>query len=360
MRTLFVALMASILIVSPGFSQSRPVPTNIILLIGDGMGVSQVTAGRTYKGSLELDNFRHLGLVVTHAYGKDYVTDSAAGATALATGVTTYNGAIGVGPDSSQVETILERAMKKGKKTGLVAVCSITHATPASFAAHVYSRTQQIEIAEQLASCGADVLLGSGWGWFVPTAQGGRREDGRDLISDLKKSGYAVATRDEDFGILNASGRKILGLFAENHVGPAQERPVSLREMTETALASLSKSEKGFFLMVEGSQIDWASHDNNSDQVMIEMADFDDAVGAVRRFAERNPETLVVVTADHETGGYGLVGGSQEEKSVRGKFLTDSHTAAMVPLFAMGPGAERLTGIQSNADVGKKLLMLWD
>lgn len=328
-------------------------PRNIILMIGDGMGVVQVTAGRTVKGGLALEKFSHLGLLLTHASGDDYVTDSAAGATALSTGVTTRNGMIAMAPDSTAVETVLEKARKRGKQTGLVVACSITHATPASFAAHVPSRSMQLEIAGQMAVSGADLLLGGGWGWFLPASEGGRRKDGRNLLADMKKDGYTVVLSDSAWNALgDRPVRRLVGLFAENHVGKAGERSPSLADMTRSALARLSAGPDGLFLMVEGSQIDWGSHDNQSDYAATEMADFDDAVEVALQFAEGHPGTLIVVTADHETGGFALVGGSQGGKSVVGKFVTGHHTAAMVPLFAHGPGAERFTGIRPNRDVG--------
>lgn len=340
-------------------AQTEKVPRNIILMIGDGMGVSHVTAARTYKGQLELEKFKHVGLLLTHAYGKDYITDSGAAATALSTGVKTFYGAIAVGPDSSIVETVLERAKKKGKKTGLVVVCSITHATPASFVAHVPSRRMELQIAEQIAAGETDLLLGGGWGWFLPVDLGGRRKDGKNLIQSMIQRGYVYVSSDSAYRALNLqSVNRLLGLFSENHVGNAQTRKPSLREMTKTALEFLSRGENGFFLMVEGSQIDWAGHDNNSDQIIIETADFDDAIGEVIRFAQKDNETLVIVTADHETGGYALHGGSLAERKVKGAFTTTHHTGSMVPLFAMGPGAERLTGIMDNTNVGKILMDL--
>lgn len=353
----FVCLLAILLLTASAEVLAQSGPKNIILMIGDGMGISQVTAGRTYKKSLELEKFRNLGLVVTHAYGKDYVTDSAAGATAYSTGVSTYNGAIGVGPDTLGRETILEVASRLGKSTGIVTVCSITHATPASFVAHVASRSKQLEIAEQIAAANTDLYLGSGWGWFLPKEMGGRRPDGEDLLAAMQGKGYTVVKTESEFQSLrDMDAQKAIGLFAENHVDSAQARKPSLREQVAYALPFLARNDKGFFLLVEGSQIDWASHDNKSDQTIIEMADFDDAIGEAIRFSEQNPGTLVVVTADHETGGYALVDGSLQERSVEGKFVTDHHTAVMVPLFAMGPGSESLTGIRTNSEIGRILM----
>lgn len=353
--TLRSLILALLMLQNVVLAQQEGIPRNIIIMIGDGMGVSQVTAGRTLKGTLALDEFKTLGLLLTHAVGKDYVTDSAAGATALSTGVKTYNGAIGLGPDSVAMENVLERARKRGKKTGVVVACSITHATPACFLAHVPSRNMQLEIAEQISQGFTDVLLGGGWGWFLPESMGGRRKDGKNLIDFMQKSGYVRVSNESEFNSLKLRG-KILGLFAENQLDSAQARRPSLRDMTASALKVLAQADSGFVLVVEGSQIDWASHDHKTAQAMVEMADFDDAIDVAAQFAGQDGRTLVIVTADHETGGFSLVGGSLDSKTVTGKFTTGGHTAAMVPLFALGPGSARFGGIQQNSNVGALLL----
>ncbi len=357
-RHAFKAGVCALLFLSSAFAQAPAGPPhNIILMIGDGMGVSQVSAARVVKGRLSLEAFKTIGLVLTHLRGKDDITDSAAGATALSTGVSTYKGAIAVGPDSASVETVLEASAAKGWKTGLVTVCSITDATPASFAAHVPNRAMRQEIAAQLAKSPVDLFLGSGWDWFVPQERGGKRTDGQDLLLSMRRRGFTAITSDSQFSELRAPG-KVLGLFAAENDGPAQERRPSLAARTRKALTLLSSTQQGFFLMVEGSQIDWAGHQNNSQQLVVEMVDFDSAVGEAVDFAARHPETLVIVTADHETGGYAINGGSLETKSVVGAFTATHHTGAMVPLFALGPGAERFGGIHSNSEVGKMLLEL--
>lgn len=362
LTTLFIILsltLTNTAVFSQG--QSGQIPRNIVLMIGDGMGVGQVTAGRTYKGSLALDKFKTLGLLLTHAYGEQYVTDSAAAATALASGIKTYNGAVGVDVDTVANETILERAEKVGKKTGIVVTCSITHATPACFVSHVANRGMYFEIAEQISRSKTDLYLGGGWGWFLPIGKGGWRKNDENLIEKMQSDGFTFVATDSAFRLLSLKKTKrILGLFAENNDwGYAQVRKPSLREMTAASLQFLNSSGNGFFLMVEGSQIDWAGHNNMSEQIMVEMADFDDAIAEVVNFAEKNPETLVIVTADHETGGYAHNGGSLREKTIEGAFTTTHHTATMIPLFAMGPGAEHFAGIQENSNVGKMLLELW-
>jgi alkaline phosphatase len=340
-------------------SSSPEVPRNIVLMIGDGMGLSHVTAGRTHKGSLALDGFKTIGLVLTHANGDDYITDSAASATALATGIETYNGAIGMGPDSTARETLFEAARERGMKTGVVVACSVTHATPAAFIAHVPLRSMEFDIAEQISRGETDVILGGGWGWFLPQDRRGSRKDGQDLVRAMQQRGYTYVSSDTEFAALDwKRSKKVLGLFAENHPEGAPERTPSLSRMTAAALEFLSASKRGFILMVEGSQIDWAGHDNDADQLLAEMDDFDDAIREVVEFARKHTDTLVIVTADHETGGYALVGGSLKQKSVLAKFATNDHTGTMVPLFASGPGAGRFGGIQPNTHVGKTILEL--
>ncbi len=351
------ALMAALLLCSVSIFAQEKKPKNIILFIGDGMGVPQITAGRTVKGELQLERFRELGLLITHS-ADSYLTDSAAGATALATGVKTYNGAIGVDMDKKPLKTVLEYAEQAGKATGLVSTSSITHATPASFAAHVDSRKKDNEIAESMSRSGVDVLIGGGLGYFLPkSAKDSKRDDELDLLARLAKPEQVVRTAE---ALRAYSGKdKLIALLATKHMGKADERPVTLAEMTRKAIDILSQDEDGFFLMVEGSQIDWGGHANDSEYIIMEMIDFDAAVGTGLDFAESNGETLVIVTADHETGGFALEKGSVDEhKLEKGDFTTNYHTAEMVPLFAAGPSAHLLTGIHQNTHVGKIMISL--
>ncbi len=354
LKYLFIVLL--VLFSLSLYAQQVIKPKNIILMIGDGMGLAQISAGKTYKGQLNLEKMKVIGLLTTHSCD-EYVTDSAAGATAMSTGYKTKNVAIGVDCNGERKETVLEYASKVGKSTGIVVVCAITHATPASFVAHVPDRNMQFEIAEQIAKeAPTDLYLGTGWGWFIPKSEGGRRNDSQNLIEVMKKRGYTYISSPDEFYSLDISKtNKLLGLFAENHPPYAPGRKPSLAEMTKKAIEFLSRDKDGFFLMVEGSQIDWAGHDNNSEQILKEMADFDDAIGVALSFAEKDGNTLVIVTADHETGGYALVGGSVNEKKVDGKFVTKGHTGIMVPVFAFGPGAEAFAGFGDNTLIGKKI-----
>lgn len=325
-------------------------PKNVIFLIGDGMGTSQVFAGLTANhGHLFLENFKHVGFSKTQS-ADDYITDSAAGGTALSTGIKTYNGAIGVDVNKNPVKTILEDAEAKNLSTGLVSTSSITHATPASFIAHQPSRNMYEEIAADFIKTDIDVFIGGGYKNFT------QRKDGRNLVNELKQKGYTV---EQDINkIKNVKSGKLVGLTAEEHNGRVAERGDMLPVATQTAINILSQNKKGFFLMVEGSQIDWGGHAGSTIYIVEDMLDFDKTIGKVLEFAAKDGKTLVVITADHETGGMALTGGNMESGKVKADFPLGGHTAVMVPVFAYGPGAEQFTGIMENTDIHKKMKKL--
>jgi len=322
-------------------------PRNIILLIGDGMGISQLQAGLTAnRGRLFLENFKHIGFSKTHS-SDNYITDSAAGGTAISAGVKTYNGAIGVDPEKNPVKTILEKAEEKGLATGLVSTSSITHATPASFIAHQTSRNMYEEIAADFLKTDIDVFIGGGYNHFA------NREDGLNLIEKLKENGYKV---EQDISkIKKVKKGKLAGLTAPAHNARIEERGDMLEVATETALNILKRNKKGFFLMVEGSQIDWGGHAASTIYVVEDMLDFDKTVGKALEFAAKDGETLVIVTSDHETGGMAVLNGDYNNGMVVGEFTTGGHTGLMVPVFSYGPGAEKFTGIMDNTDINKKM-----
>ena len=325
-------------------------PKNIILMIGDGMGVAQVFAGLTANhGHLFLENFKSVGFSRTQSSNR-YVTDSAAGGTALSTGTKTYNGAIGVNPDTIAVMTILEQAEMKGLETGLVSTSAITHATPASFIAHQKDRSMYEEIAADFLKTDIDVFIGGGYKHFT------ERKDGRNLTTELKAKGYDVLTDMNEIGLVKTG--KLAGLTAPEHNGKAEERGEMLPMATQTALNILGKNKKGFFLMIEGSQIDWACHQNNNLFLINEMLDFDRAIGKALEFAAKDGETLIIVTADHETGGFALVDGDMKTGRIKGAFATGDHTGVMVPVFSFGPGADHFTGIMDNTDIPRKIRKL--
>ena len=325
-------------------------PKNIILMIGDGMGVAQVFTGLTAnQGRLFLENCKHIGFSKTQSFSS-YITDSAAGATALSAGVKTYNLAIGVDKDTIPVPTILEEAEERGLATGLVSTSSITHATPASFIAHQKSRAMNEAIAADFLKTDIDVFIGGGLKYFT------ERKDGRNLTTELNAKGYQVIKNITD--ISKIKGGKLAGLTAHEENGRVTERGNYLPLATKTAINILKKDRDGFFLMIEGSQIDWGGHKNNTIQIAEEMLDFDRSIGMALEFAANDGETLIVITADHETGGLSILDGNMETGKVKGSYSTKKHTAIMVPIFAYGPGAENFMGIMENTDIHGKMKKL--
>ncbi len=297
------------LLLAPAVACSAP--KNIIYMIGDGMGPAYLAAYRYFSDDIstaEVENtiFDELWLGMASTYPDDdtYVTDSAAGATALATGVKSYNGAISVNRQHIPIGTMMQLAKKLGKANGIVASSQINHATPASFLAHNKSRRNYNDIADMYLDYRidgkpvADVMIGGGTQYFV-------RED-RNLISGFKQLGYQYT---DDYRQLDSITRApAIMLLAETAL-PAKLNSgfdAMLAPLTEKALQLLSPAEKGFVLMVEGSQIDWCGHDNDIACAMAEMDDFAKAIAVAKAYVDKHPDTLLVITADHETGGLSL------------------------------------------------------
>ncbi len=333
------------------FSDSKR-PKNIILMIGDGMGLSQITAGMYKNGNqLNLEQFPVIGLHKAHAFN-DLITDSAAGATAFACGVKTYNGAIGVGSDTVARITILEELEQISFATGMISTSSITHATPASFISHQPSRTMMEPIAADFLKTDIDLFIGGGKKYFD-----GRGSDDRNLYQELEAKNYFVSDYlDKDLQDISPIAQKGFAyLTAYDQPLPAMQGRDYLRPASQLALQFLqSRSEKGFFLMIEGAQIDWGGHANDSDYIIKEMIEFDHAIGDVLRFARANSETLIIVTADHETGGYAILKGSTMD-TIKGAFTSDYHTATMIPVFAYGPQSQLFNGIYENTEIYNKM-----
>jgi alkaline phosphatase len=329
-------------------SDSNAEIRNIILLIGDGMGVSHIFAAMTANNDrLYIDQMPYVGLQKTKAKDK-YRTDSAGAGSAIATGKKTNYGSISVDENNLPVPTILEIASGKGYATGLVAACKITHATPAAFIAHVPKRNQYEDIATFFVSDSIDVFLGGGSDDFC------KRETGVNLRPALEAKGFQIVTELEKLKEIKSG--KIAGLFANGHLDNYPLRGEFLVESTLKAMEILNQDEKGFFLMVEGSQIDWAGHDNDLGYVVEEMLDFDRAVGEALKFAEKDGHTLVIVTADHETGGLSVISGDIEHGMVEGNFSTTGHSSDLVPVFTYGPGAEKFSGIYENTAIFYKMM----
>lgn len=341
---------------APRAADAATTPDRIILFIGDGTGLPQWSAAYLWARELAVAELPELALMATQS-ANSRVTDSAAGATALATGVRTYNGAIGVGPDSARLQTVVELAELRGMSTGLVATSSITHATPASFAAHVKSRSQYEDIAVHLSRSGVDVLLGGGRLFFDKVTRG----DGQDLLGRMRQEYTFVHDRAGLEAANRTRTRRLLGLFADDAMPTARARTPSLAEMTEAALNVLDRDDDGFFLMVEASQPDWIAHDNAPLALLAtEVVDLDQAVRVALDYQRRQPGTLVVVTADHETGGAALhyhddVYVPTDTSRFIASYTTPGHTGELVPLFAGGPGAERFGGIMAIDAVGRIL-----
>jgi len=344
---------------------------NVILCIGDGMGVSQVALASAKAtgpgGKLHMERLPVSGLVRTYS-ANSRVTDSAAAGTALACGVKTNNGMIGMAPDGQAYISILEAAKAKGLATGLVATCTMTHATPASFGSHVRSRKLEPAIAEQLIANKVNVLFGGGRKYFLPKSDAGSgRKDEIDVIAQAREAGYKCIQTPAELRSVNDNDSHLLGLFQLDALTTAEPEP-SLALLTRKAIRVLKRANLnstdgryGFFLMIEGSQIDWECHANKAAGSIRQTLLFDQAVEAAVDFAQRDGNTLVIVTADHETGGMTLIGGGNEDKGdsdLAVRWSTKGHSGTPVGIWALGPGAMRFAGVQDNTDIPKKIALL--
>ncbi len=326
-------------------------PKNIILLIGDGMGLSEVSTAIYYKdGKPNFERFHTIGLSKTSS-ASDLITDSAAGATVFSTGEKTYNGAIAVNMDTIPLPTIVEQLSNKGIATGIIATSSIQHATPASFYAHVKSRSLYEDITTFTINSGVNFFAGGGLKFF------NKRKDGKDLLLEMKAKGYDVIT--DKLPNSPSENNEIILLADDGMPKMSEGRGDFLPNATKLALEKLSKNEKGFFLMVEGSQIDWGGHNNDVDYLIQELLDFEKTLGVALDFAQQNGETLVIVTADHETGGYTLASDGNDYNKIKPTFSTSGHSGTMVPVFAEGPGASNFNGIFESTEIYHKMMALF-
>ena len=327
-------------------------PKNIILMIGDGMGLSQVSAAMyANRNRLNLEYFPVIGFHKPYAFN-DLVTDSAAGATAFACGVKTYNSAIGMNRDTMPDPSILEEAEARGVATGLIATATIVHATPAAFIAHEELRVHYEDIAADMLDVDVDLLIGGGKRYFDR-----RDSDNRDLVRAFKNKGYQVYTyMDRDLNQVPFNTKRNLVYFtADKHPVPVAAGRDYLSFAARFSPYFLEqRSEEGFFLMIEGSQIDWMCHSNDGNSAIKEILDFDRAVGEVLNYAREKGNTLVIVTADHETGGMAINPGSKMG-NIKSEFTTNGHTATLIPVFAFGPGSDVFSGIYENTDIFHKM-----
>jgi len=343
---------------------------NIILLIGDGMSLSQVSSYRLLKGGpnerIAVDTFPISGIVLTHSQDA-IVTDSASSATAFSTGKKTNNGALGLDPDNQVLENFTETIDKHGYVSSLISTSEITHATPAAYASHVDLRWKTDEISLQMMDSDVMTILGGGRHFFMTEEMGGKRSDEVNLLEEINST-HTILTKKTDMDSFDHSNQgKVVGLFADEALRDIEtpenhSLEPSTSEMLNFALKRSDQFNqngcKGFFVMVEGSQVDWAGHANNLDYLKREMADFDDVVKTALDFAKNNQDTLVIVTADHETGGLLIEPATPTNYTspeVKFSFNTGigygSHTGVPVPVYAYGPGSENFTGTLDNTDV---------
>lgn len=322
------------------------VPQNVILIVGDGMGVPQVYASvvAAMGNNSAFLRFPYSGFSRTYSRNK-YRTDSAAGGTALTTGHKVDNYHVNWGPDSARYNTLFDDAKAAGMSTGFVVTSSVLDATPAATYGHVPYRKMFDTLSLQMAQCGHSVMIGGGGKYFRKE----NRKDGLAPLDTLAKRGYTVVRTLDSMN--RFGGEKLVALLYEENPLTEPSRGDMLTQGAKKAIAMLNRNPKGFALMIEGSQIDWACHNNDTAYLRAELADFEQLLHMVLDFAQNDGHTLVVVTADHETGGVTLPDGDIEKGQNEVKFLWGSHTGCMVPVFAMGPGAHFFSGIMENIDI---------
>ena len=329
-------------------SNKNDIPTNIILMIADGAGLSQITASiYKNKDKSNLEYFDVVGLQKTHS-SSSLITDSAASATAMACGIKTLNGAVGVDSKNRSYESILKICEKKGYNSGIIVTSSIVHATPASFYANVISRADYQEIAHQLSESQVDFFIGGGKKHFI------KRNDKKNLINEMIDWEFVNSLDQFDL-----STSKKIAYFISYDEPPSliEGRKPFLDVGLNSILKKLNSSEEPFFLLVEGSQVDWGGHDNDLDYVTSEYIEFDRAIGVALKFINENPNTLIVVTADHETGGLAITSKNIEKLTSKVKFSTKGHSASMVPVFSKGVGSEEFSGIYDNTEIFNKMIL---
>ena len=345
-------------------------PKNIILLISDGMSLTQVSTYRLLKGGpnerIAVDKFPVSGIVLTHSKNA-IVTDSASSATAFSTGRKTNNGALGLDEDNKILENFTEIIDRYGYVSSLISTSEITHATPAAYASHVDLRWKTDEISLQMMDSNVMTILGGGRHFFLPEDLGGKRSDGLNLLEQMESSRMVMTEKKELDSFDHSDLGKVVGLFADEALRDKEkpENHVFEPSSSEMLNFAINRSEKfnengckGFFIMLEGSQVDWAGHANDLDYLKREMQDFDEAVELALDYATQNPDTLVIATADHETGGLLIESSSPTDYTapeVKFSFNTGigygSHTGVPVPVYAYGPGSENFTGTLDNTDI---------
>lgn len=374
MKRFLLLLLLTVPAIFPSRADNHPTPSatapseqssdqvkNLIFLIGDGMGLGQVSMLMIEEGyePTAFNRARNVALISTYS-ANNRVTDSAAAGTALATGNKTDNSKLGVLNDGSPVESMIAKAIRENRPAGVVVTSTLQHATPGAFYAHANHRKQEDLIARQLVTSGLDVALGGGKALMEK-----EQDHAETLLAKMEDMGYTVVDELDELDAIDRG--RVIGVFADGHMPPMKEgRGDYLPRAVTKALEILSNNADakgtGFVLMIEGSQIDFESHGNDPKGILAEMRDFNRAVTLAMDFADRNPGTLVVVTADHETGGLTMPSGKKDftlsDSGIDYKFSTTSHTGILVPVYLYGTGAERINGILDNTQLSNKLMEL--
>lgn len=319
---------------------------NIILMIGDGMGLAHICSGMyANQGELTITNLKTCGFVRTQSANK-FTTDSAASGTAYATGQKTNNSALGVDVNNQPIENLPEKLAKDGYVSGIVTTDNLDGATPAAFFAHQPERGMSKEIWGDLSKSKLTFFSAGSYEQFKEQS-GSTRKEIEQVFTIMNEPDAKTIQNAKRLGYLPAKSKT---------ASVNSNRGDFLPSTTQMAIDYLSsKSTNGFFLMVEGARIDKSAHDNDYSAVVREVLDFDKAVEAAIRFAEKDGNTLVIISADHETGALALRDGNIKEGNIKALFVSKGHSPIMVPLFAYGPQSKQFTGVQENSDVSNKI-----
>ena len=325
---------------------------NVILMIGDGMSLMHIQAAWTCnRGHLWLENAQATGLSKTPASNR-LITDSGSGGTSLATGYKTIYHAVGVDADGKPLTSLCTLAKTKGKDAGIAVTCRLWDATPCDFCCHNIDRNNEQDLVADYLDSNIDYAFGGGAKYFE------HRTDGRNIFNELKSKGYHISRTWEDLQKWQ-KGRVFCVPYDVDTPLP-DERGNLLARAALKGMNLMNQNKNGFFMMIEGSQLDDYGHFNQLDMLMKETLDFDRTVGEVMKWAAKDGQTLVVITADHETGGMTVHGGNLESGTVVCNFSTKDHSGTMVPVYAFGPGSEQFTGFMDNTDIFWKIKKLMD
>ncbi len=325
---------------------------NVILMIGDGMSLMHIQDAWTCnRGHLWLENAQATGLSKTPASNR-LITDSGSGGTSLATGYKTIYHAVGVDADGKPLTSLCTLAKTKGKDAGIAVTCRLWDATPCDFCCHNIDRNNEQDLVADYLDSNIDYAFGGGAKYFE------HRTDGRNIFNELKSKGYHISRTWED--LQKWQKGKVFCVPYDVDTPLPDERGNLLARAALKGMNLMNQNKNGFFMMIEGSQLDDYGHFNQLDMLMKETLDFDRTVGEVMKWAAKDGQTLVVITADHETGGMTVHGGNLESGTVVCNFSTKDHSGTMVPVYAFGPRSEQFTGFMDNTDIFWKIKKLMD